>query len=208
MVGGIAQYLTEFRLDGSVEVEPLFQPSSPKPTIQEPVDDTADRIRQAEKRGQEEGRSSAQREFELALAAERARHEEHLASERAKWAEQQGTQLADRLTASLHEIETRICESIARIITPFIADALRTQMTESLRELFTSLVFDKQSAAIRVSGPRDVLLALSKRLGDHGPSVEFVPNDATDVSILVGDTMIETQLEAWIGHLAQVLESS
>jgi hypothetical protein len=208
MVGGIAQYLTEFRLDGSVEVEPLFQPIPPKSTIQESVDDTADRIRQAEKQGWEEGRSSAQREFELALAAERARHEEHLASERAKWVEQQGIQLADGIAASLHEIEARICERIARIITPFIANALRTQMTESLRELFTSLVLDRQSAAIRVSGPQDVLLALSEQLGDHGPSVEFVPNDAVDVSVLVGDTMIETQLQAWIGHLSQALESS
>lgn len=208
MVGGIAQYLTEFRLDGTQDVEPLFQARSPTIVVQEPVDDTADLIRQAEHRGREEGRAAAQMEFELVLASERSRHEENLADERAKWADQQGVQLAEHMTTSLREIERRIADSVARIMTPFVTEALRMEMMESLREVFVSLVSDRQKAAIRVSGPQDVLLALSERLGENGPSVEFIPSDAIDVSILVGDTAIETQLEAWIGHLAQAMQPS
>lgn len=208
MVGGIAQYLTEFRLDGSVEVEPRFQATPLKPTAEEPVDDTTERIRQAERKGREEGHASAQREFELALAAERARHEEQLATERANWAEQQGGQLAKQIETGLHELEERIAESAGRIMLPFLTEALREQMMAGLAEVFTSLLQNRQNATIRVSGPKDMLAALSNGLGDKGSSVEFVSNDAIDVSILVGETLVETQLEAWIRHLAQAVKPS
>jgi len=208
MVGGIEQYLTEFRLDGSVKVEPPIQPKPQKAAVEKPADDTVERIRQAEQRGRDEGRAAAQQEFELVLQAERARHEQHLAGERTRWAEQQGVQLAECIGSALCEMEMRLGESVARILAPFITEALRVQVMENLRAVFMSLVSDKRNAAIRVSGPQDMLSALSAQLGETGPAVEFVPNDAVDVSILVGDATIETQLEAWIGHLAQAMQSS
>ncbi|RDI54831.1 hypothetical protein [Microvirga subterranea] len=208
MVGGIAQYLTEFRLDGSVEVEPLFQPKPPKSAIKEPVDDPAERLRQAEQQGYEKGRRAAEHEFGLALAAEQARHEEQLASERALWAEQEGARLAEVMMEGLGEIEKRISDSLARIMLPFITEALREQMMTSFMEVLVSLLSDGRNAAIRISGPQDMLTALSSHLIDKGPAVEFVPSDAIDVSVLVGDTLIETQLEAWIGHLAQAVKPS
>lgn len=208
MVGGIAQYLTEFRLDGSVEVEPLFQSKPPKSVIQEPADDPAERIRQAEQRGHEKGRLAAEHEFGLALAAERARHEEQLSTERARWAEQEGARLAEVMKCGLGEIEQRISNSMARIMLPFLTEVLREQMMTGFAEVFNALLLDGRDAAIRVSGPQDVLTELSGHLIGKGPSVEFVQSDAVDVSVLIGDTMIETQLEAWIGHLAQAVKPS
>lgn len=208
MAGGIAQYLTEFRLDGSIEVEPLFQPKPPKAATKEPVDDPTERLRQAEQQGYEKGRRAAEHEFGLALAAAQARHEEQLASERARWAEQEGARFAEVLTEVFGEIEQRISDSLTRIMLPFITEALREQMMTSFVEVLVSLFSDGQNAAIRIAGPQDMLTAMSSHLADKWPAIQFVPNDAIDVSVLVGETLIETQLEAWIGHLAQAVKPS
>ncbi len=53
---------------------------------------------------------------------------------------------------------------------------------------------------IRVSGPAD-LLATLRGVFPAGTAVEFAETEAVDVSIVLGETVIETRIAAWVARL-------
>ncbi|MCB5177754.1 hypothetical protein [Microvirga lenta] len=208
MVNAIAQYLTEFSLDGKQDTKPLFHPKAPKVPDQDQADETADLVREAEERGRLEGLAAARREFEAELASARTQAEERLAAERMKWVQEEAACFTQQMDEALRNLEARLVDRVARIMTPFLTDALRSQMIEELQATVSSLLANNQNAVFKVSGPKDMLSALSDHLGAGNPRIEIAFNDEIDVSILMGDTFIETQLGAWIGRLAQAVQSS
>jgi len=208
MVSAIAEYLAEFPLDGSKEVKPLFRSKQPRAMPSAQVDDTAELIREAEERGRREGRAEAQKEFEAALAEERARSDERFIAEREKWAQEEAIRLASQLAANLESLETRLVDRVARIMAPFLVEALHAQMLDELQRALSTLLTNGQNKAIRISGPEDILSRLVGRLGKYEAAIELVTSDGPDVSVVSGDTIIDTQLAAWSQRLMQAVQLS
>jgi len=208
MANAIAQYLTEFHLDPARDVEPVFptRPSKTKP--EEKVEDTAGLLRAAEERGREEGRALARRELETAISMERANADQRVVEARAAWTQEEAARLASQVTAAFQDLEARLTDSLARLLTPFLNDAIRQQALEEFRGFLLTLLSDSQNTVFKVSGPEDMLSELAKKLGSPGASIQYVYNERTDVSVVVNDTVIETQLTAWTSRLAEAVRPS
>ncbi len=150
-----------------------------------------------------EAEASARQEFEAERARDAEAFDAHLALARQQWA----AETADTLQASLasaHEaMEARICDTLGRILVPFLSEAVRMQALSEMSAMITRLLSDPKAPLLRISGPDDLLDVLRARHAAGG--IEFQTSDAVDVRIAADDTIIETQLRAWTTHLTEAL---
>lgn len=162
-----------------------------------PAEDREALIAAAEARGREAGRAEALAEAEARIAAERAGFEDRLAQARRDWSEGEGAALAAQLTAAFADLDATLSERVARLLAPFLTESLRRQAVEALSEAVTRLLAEPQPAAISITGPEDLIAALSGRLAGLSAAVAFTASDATEVTVSAGETVIETELSAW-----------
>lgn len=204
MTSAIAQYLPDFGLGVSCGKELPIPPKRVQVQPEEAVEDTASLIQAAEERVRTEERASAQRELEIAIASEKAKADQRVAEERLKWVREEAAALASQLKAALEALEVKLADKVASIMTPFLVDTLHRQAIDEFKIMLSSLVAEGQGAAIRICGPEDILSALVTELETSKIAIEYRVNDEPDVSAKINDTVIETQLQKWIGRLAEV----
>ncbi|WP_232631145.1 hypothetical protein [Methylobacterium sp. Leaf118] len=181
-------------------VEPApaaFVPLSVAPSPARPAEDREALIAEAEARGRAAGRAEAEEAAAARIASERAAFQDRLAEARQDWAENEGAALADGLTAAFARLDAELSERVARLLAPVLTESLRRQAVAALSVAVTRLLAEPQPAALRVTGPEDLITALSGRLGHLSASVAFTAADTPEVTVTAGETVIETELAAW-----------
>ena len=74
-------------------------------------------------------------------------------------------------------------------------------MLDELSETLSGLLSDGRAPLVEISGAEDLVNAVQARLGPRGDRLQVQVNDTPEVRVVAGDTVIETQLQAWIGRL-------
>jgi hypothetical protein len=166
---------------------------------------TAAKLEEALARGLEQGRAEAAAEYEAKLEEQRSQFADELAAARAEWAASVGEELGNRIGAALAEFEGRVAETTARILKPFLAEALHRQAVAELQANLESLLATDSGAAIAVTGPADVLDALQQQLSGRATNVTYTPSDDCDVRVVAGQATLETQLEGWLAKLDEAV---
>lgn len=194
----IARYLVKF--DEVVEPLATGQLQDDAPALRSfgpgEDEDLARQLEAARESGREEARAAANAELEFNLAREQHRLEARIAQERETWLAQESETLSRALDEAFSRLESSIAGSVARILKPFVTDALREQAVASLSETLSGLLSDER-ALVRVSGPENLLNALRDKIGTRGASIEFHPGEP-DVRIIADHTVIESRLRSWI----------
>ena len=130
-----ARYLADFGADGDARA-----PHAGGAPVKNDSVAAAARIDEAFARGIDDGRAAAESEFETKLEEQRAEFAAQLAAERQEWAAGTGEELANRLLAAVQEFESRVAETTARILKPFLAVELRRQAIEELQSSLDMLM--------------------------------------------------------------------
>lgn len=158
--------------------------------------------REAEARGRAAGEAAA-REIAARDAAEAERRfAEHLAAARAEWAEQQAERMAGALTAGVAELEARLSAAMVPILLPFLRVEVARQALDELAALMGPMLAREDRPVLKISGPADLLERLKARLGDP-PACVFEVSELADVRVIAGETVLETQIRAWVDRLGQ-----
>ena len=84
---------------------------------------------------------------------------------------------------------------------------MRQQALNELTTTLASVLADRRTTTIRIAGSEDLLAGLSERLGAGRAAIEYVVTDQPDVSVMLDDALIETQLSAWTARLADALRT-
>lgn len=148
------------------------------------------------------GHAAGVAEGEARLAEERVRSAIRLGEERAKWSDQQAVAIVNGFEAACREIETNIASSVARILLPFLAEAVRDKAIGSLVEQIAALTGNSPVPVFKVTGPRELLdlvraqLEASRRTG-----IAYEPAETFEVRVVADQTVIETQISAWSERL-------
>ena len=192
-----ARYLADFGADGDA---PAPHAGSGALVKNDSVTAAA-RIDEAFARGIDDGRAAAESEFEIKLEEQRAEFAAQLAAERQEWAAGTGEELANRLLAAVQEFESRVAETTARILKPFLAAELRRQAIEELQSSLDMLMATDSGVSLSISGPADVLEALRGQLSGKTATVTYTPSDDCDVRIVAGPAVLETRLKGWMAKL-------
>lgn len=203
----VARILTEFG------AKP--QPSAPtEPHI--PVHEQAERakkaaidklpsiIEESRARGIEEGRAAMFEEMNTKLEEQRRFYEQQRDLERCTWAAREASQFAAQLAEGLEAIETAIAESTARILKPFLKAQVHRQAITDLCESLDTILKQDQGLTIDVTGPEDILQLLREKLSSRNATAVFTPGENVEVRVRVGQTILETQLGAWLAKLEEI----
>ncbi|MDR7040051.1 hypothetical protein J2X36_004831 [Methylobacterium sp. BE186] len=182
--------------------------ASAPPASAETPEDRETLLREAEARGRALGLADARAEAEARRASDEAAFAARFEAARRRWTETEAEALAAGFSAALRALDSGLTERIARLLVPVLTDALRRRALAELGAALARLLADPHHAAIRVSGPQDLLDALAARLGPLGASVAFAPAALAEVQVSADQTVIETQLGAWTRLLAAAIEEA
>jgi hypothetical protein len=191
-----APFLVDFsspELASEVAEEILVEPSAAGAEI-----DWAERVEEAYTRGIEEGKRSAEAETVVLLEEQKAALDQSLAAAREAWCTEQGPRLAEQIGTAIRDMEGRIAESAERVLRPFLAQAVRDQAIGQLRVIVNELTVTNPGITLEISGPEDLLTAMRTSLPASVANASYVVNEACDVQVKAGASVIETRISAWL----------
>ena len=195
MMSPIGLYLAEFSPQApppNLEAEAFTDLAAFDPEGGATEDDLSSKLEQARREGVEDGAASVQEALAAQAAALEQQHAEQLHAERLRWSETEGAMLAELLRSGLGGLEDRIADALVDILQPFMVRETRLKVVADLREAIASLIANGPGAAIRVSGPEDLVASFSDIAG-----VEILAAETAEVTLLVGDTTIRSQIQSW-----------
>jgi hypothetical protein len=175
--------------------QPQFQSPPPAPATEAPPVNLLD---DAYRRGHAAGVA----EGDARVAEERVRSAFRLGEERAKWSDQQAVTIVSGFEAACREIETNIASSVARILLPFLADAVRDKAIGSLVEQIAALTGNSPVPVFKITGPSELLDLVKTQLETaRRTGIEYEAAETFEVRVVADQTVIETKIAAWSERL-------
>lgn len=151
-------------------------------------------------RGRQAGLAEAQLAAEAQFARQRQEAADALEQARQAWADEVAARLSAEIPRAFQLLGESLADATGRLLRPFLDDELYDAASRALIDQIRPLLAGEDGVLIRVSGPCRLLDTL-RHVFPAGCAVEFTENDATDVSIVAGETTIETRIEAWVARL-------
>ncbi|MEY9179284.1 hypothetical protein ABIG06_000991 [Bradyrhizobium sp. USDA 326] len=150
------------------------------------------------------GHAAGVAEGDARLAEERVRSAIRLGEERAKWSDQQALAIVSGFEAACREIESNIASSVARILLPFLTEAVRDKAIGSLVEQVAALTGSSPTPVFKVTGPSELLDLVKTQLeASRRTGIEYEAADTFEVRVVADQTVIETQISAWSERLKE-----
>ena len=108
------------------------------------------------------------------------------------------------LTTACREIETNIASSVARILLPFLADAVRDKAIGSLVEQIAALTSIRRCRCSGSPDPSELSISSGRNSDLAGRTgIEYEAADTVEVRVVADQTVIETQISAWMDRLKE-----
>jgi flagellar biosynthesis/type III secretory pathway protein FliH len=155
----------------------------------------------AYQRGRSEGYAAALAEYEQKLDDESHKLRAQLAEERDNLLNETAGKIAGDIAEIGNQLETKIAGVAARILEPFISSALQKQAVATFVEQLSSLTSDSRRPTLRITGPSDLLELVRSKLGVRSIAVELRIAPAAEVSVVVDQLVLETQVKLWAERL-------
>jgi hypothetical protein len=203
----IAQYLSQL---GRAEPTPFD--GAPRDSVQRdsillrprvlsvPADAEA-RIAEALERGRLEGLAAGRAETADVLAYEKGEWEALENERRLAWQANEYAQFGEKIERAMAAVEDRLAQSVARILKPFLIEERVKHITDSLSENLSKILSRDTPAMLRITGPEALLSVLREKIPAQSVAVEYVAAEGLDVTIEANQTIIKSQLQAWIDHI-------
>jgi hypothetical protein len=204
----IAQYLNQFGRVEAGQGERAQKESvllRPRPLPAPPID-IETRLTEALEKGRQEGLAAGRAEMAAALAFERSHAAEKEAAERLAWQAGEYGRFADKIEVAFGELEDRIARSVARILKPFLNEERVKQVTHALCENLSRILSNESPSALKITGPEALLRVLREQISSQAVNVDYVAAEGVDVTIEAHQTIIRSQLQAWVDHLDTIGE--
>lgn len=167
-------------------------PPAPKPSV--PLDDPY-------QRGKLEGYAAALTEYDQKLADERSKFDSQLVEERKKWLDETAGKVAEGIKEVGNQLEAKVAQVVGRILEPLVTNVVQKQAVATFVEQLSSITSDSRRPTLRISGPAELLDAVRGKIGVRAMSMEFRTAQTADISVIVDDVVLETQVKLWTERL-------
>ncbi|MFC5069772.1 hypothetical protein [Flaviflagellibacter deserti] len=204
MLRSVAHVLADFDVEEPLNenLPPEVEPDIPvEPLGFSQAEETAKKIDEACARIREDTLAEADERLQRVLSEQAVAFTEKLEAERKAWVEEQATILSSTLVAAIDGLETRIADTAAKVLKPFLAERSREKALAELTDCVVRILADPAHPVLAISGPQDLLDSLSTALGTDAGSVAFEPNASADIRVIAGETILETRIQEWVARL-------
>lgn len=181
----------------------LFQKREPAP-----APDVDARLAEAYQRGRREGLEAGKAEGALARAQDRAEARSQAKAERIEFQANEYAKLAGAIASGFEDVERRIADVVARLLQPFVTEAISNQIVGELVDNIHKLSRSDGAKLIRIRGPQRLLSALQARIGSFAVNVEYAPQERVELSVEAGATTLRSELAPWVELIATLAESA
>ena len=164
--------------------------------------DMAARLAEAYARGRAEGLAEARAEAEGRRSQELAAAREKALADRLEFELNEYGELESTIRSGFARLEESIGAAVARILAPFLTEAMTMRAVEELRRRIMRLCEGDESRPIVIRGPARLLRRLRERVADLPVDVCFVEDSGVEATVRADATEIATQLRAWAELLA------
>jgi hypothetical protein len=203
----IAQYLNQFGRAEPTPADRVHRDSVLlRPRVLSMPADTEARVEEAYARGKMDGLEAARAESAEIMAREQADWQAREAARRLAWQTNEIAQFAEKIDRAMATIEDRLAQSVARILKPLLVEERVKHITASLSENLSRILSRDTPALLKITGPETLLSVLRDQLSSQAVAVEYVAAEGLDVTIEANQTIIKSQLQAWIDHIESVDE--
>ncbi len=156
-------------------------------------------------------------EAEAALEARlTAAHQAELAAVRQEGADQAkalldtfgtdiGAVVSGRMDAMAGELAEVIGAAAARSIGAVLSERLQERSLAALSATIAHALDAEDAVRIRVEGPASLFESLAAALGDRAAIVDFVEAPSFDLTVVIGDAVLETRMSEWAAALTEIL---
>jgi hypothetical protein len=187
----------ETRREPQPQPQPQLQSLPAAPKVEDPSVNLLD---DAYRRGYAAGLA----EGDGKLAQERVHGAIRLGEERAKWFDERAVAIVSGFTVACRELETNIASSVARILQPFLIDAVRDKAVAALVEQIAALTSSSPVPVFRIAGPSDLLALVKAQLDTaRRTGIEYQVADSFEIRVVADQTVIETQISVWTERLKE-----
>ncbi len=178
----------------------VFRPRETPP----PPPDLEAQLAAAYHRGVQEGLDAAKEEAANERAQERAELQKRAVVERLDFQMNEYARLAELIANGLIEVERRIADVVARLLQPFVSQAVSSQVVEELAINIARLRGAGSPGLMKIRGPEALLNALKARVADLAIEVEYVVEEGVEVTLEAQPTSISSQIAPWTELLASL----
>lgn len=155
----------------------------------------------AYQRGLSAGYATARTEYERKLNDEKEKFDVRLGEERNDLLNETAARIADSIEDAGKQLEARIAGVTARILEPLISNAVQRQAAASFVEKLSSITGDSRRPLLRITGPSEMIELVRSKLGARLIAVELRAEPVAEVSVIVDQTVLETQVKIWAERL-------
>jgi hypothetical protein len=168
----------------------------PKPASSPPSSDD-----DAYQRGRSNGYATALAEFEQKFADEKHRLSMQFVEEKHNLLNEMAAKIAGDIADAGVQLEAKIAGVTARILEPFISNAVQKQAVATFIEQLASVASDVRRPALRVTCPAELVEVLRSKLAVRSIAVELRAAPVAEVSVTVDQVFLETQMKLWAERL-------
>jgi hypothetical protein len=195
----VSRYLVQFGVDEEAvvaeDLDIMLQPLST--TAEDQIEFREAELEAARDEGRKQALATAQTHLETSLQALNAQHAQHLVTERQSWAAEESDKLSSALTEALAQLQDMLANAVDAILRPFLLDTLRHQMVDELAHN-VHILLTSENPVIEISGSADLIADLRAKLSSETAVIDYKPNSSSDVRIVAHQTVIQSQMQAWI----------
>ncbi|MGA2044492.1 MAG: hypothetical protein ABSG83_14105 [Roseiarcus sp.] len=207
----IAQYLNQFGRVNGARIDPPHDGPAARPRVLSVPADSVPlnidaQLGEAVERGRQEGLAAARAEFAAAILAERKELEERDAARRLAFQANEYARFGEKIENAMAAIEDGLAQTVARILKPYLSEAVARQASEALSDALSRILSRDAPSLIKITGPEPLLGLLREKMAAHPVTVEYVASTGVDVTVEANQTIIQSQLQAWIDHIASIDE--
>jgi len=172
-----------------------------------PLVDIESQLAEAYHRGVQEGLDAARNEAATQRAMERAEVQKRAVVDRVDFQMNEFARLGETIAQGLIEIERRVAETTARLLQPFLAEAVSRKVIEDLAAKIATLSNAGHPSLMKIRGPEAQLAKLKSRIEPLAIQVEYVATGGIEVSVEAQHTAIRSELASWAELLANLSET-
>lgn len=145
--------------------------------------------------------AAARAEFDATRAADLAEYERRLAERETAILSAIGDRLAGEVTAELAAIAERVGLHVGTVLLRFLDHAVRERAVGELVEAVSALLTGATATRVRIVGPAALTERVAAAIAPTGVPMECTASEAADLSVTIDDTVVETNVAAWMDRL-------
>ncbi|WP_417669105.1 hypothetical protein [Roseibium sp.] len=155
-------------------------------------------------RGLKAGREEAAAEAAVIEQGLADQHASELAELRASMEADIAERLSYELVDGLSQLEQRLASSLSALLEPLLEDQVSNRVVGAFCQTLQALWDGEQR--IEIHGPKQLLKRLDEVLAAKAIKVSCVESDVSELVVLLGDTVIESQLSKWLKMISEAVE--